>query len=348
MEKSERLELISLVLPIYNVAPFLTRCLESLEKQTYVNIEVLMVDDCSTDESARICKARESVDKRFKYFCMPHNSGAGLARQFGIEHSKGEVIGFVDGDDWLSPDFVAQLHDVMISTGCDIVCSQYYFCYDDGKMNTPWPVTNEKVIIEKAEGIYRMARYDGIGTELWNKLYRKEIVRKAKMETCHYEDAFILLKYFMEATSICIYNVPLYFYYQRAGSLMNTPYSPEKEFNHFKLDMERSVLLADLGWRDASFCNNAMRKGIRTFKNFSLLPQTDDIKVLIRDTMALLRELSIRLSYVLSVRNVIETWLILHMTGIYTMFYRLFPKKRRNKIQRRYNISSAQIVKGNG
>ena len=152
----------------------------------------------------------------------------------------------------------------------------------------------------------------------------------------------------MEAASICIYNVPLYFYYQRAGSLMNTPYSPEKEFNHFKLDMERSVLLADLGWRDASFCNNTMRKGIRTFKNFSLLPQTDDIKVLIRDTMALLRELSIRLSYVLSVRNVIETWLILHMTGIYTMFYRLFPKKRRNKIQRRYNISSAQIVKGNG
>lgn len=341
--------LVSIIVPVYNVKIYLERCLSSLERQTYANLEVVMVDDCSTDDSYLICERYAERDERFKLLRMQANVGAGRARQYGFEHSHGEVIGFADGDDWMSPDFVSTLLQVMKETRCKIVCCQYYFCFEDGKITTPWPVSNERIVIESVEAIHRMVHYNGLGTELWNKLFAREVVASAKMETCHYEDAFILLKYFVAVKSACLCNLPLYYYNQREGSLMNSSYSPEKELAHFLLDAERAAILVRSGYKDLDFYNWSMRKGIRAFKNFILLPENESRKSLFDGLLPRFKDLYKVLHHKVSGKNRMEAWLVLHAGRLYAFFYvfiiRHFGRRRIEGLKERYGKSSAQFLK---
>lgn len=98
-------DLISVILPVYNVEPYIRSCLDSLSKQLYKNFEVLMVNDGSTDNSGVICQQYADSDKRFRYF-EKENGGLSDARNFGIKESKGEYITFVDSDDWITEEYL--------------------------------------------------------------------------------------------------------------------------------------------------------------------------------------------------------------------------------------------------
>ena len=221
--------LVTLVVPMYNVAPYLERCLRSLERQTYRNIEVIIMDDCSTDGSLDIASKMAASDMRFKVFSMPRNSGAGDARQAAIEKSSGEFVGFVDADDYVDVDFVALLYGLIIKTGADVACCQHYF-YDEAhqRLTTPWAYDDKIVCLSPCEAMRKMKSYDQMDEGLWNKLCRREIVVRHRMETFPFEDAFVLYKYIPEAESVALCCVPLYYYYQRDGSLMHTDYTPYK------------------------------------------------------------------------------------------------------------------------
>lgn len=340
--------LVSIIVPVYNAAVYLERCLQSLADQTYNRIEIILVDDCSVDDSKKICETFIATDKRFKYIRLKENSGAGKARQIGIDHSEGDVIGFADGDDWVAPNFVSELLETMQSTACPIVCSQYYFCYDDGRIHTPWRVSNERLVVGKGEALHRMACYNGIGTELWNKLFLREVVMRHPMYSCHYEDAFILLEYFEETDKVCICNLPLYYYNQHQGSLMNSPYSPDKELAHFKLDMMRSESLLRNDCVDLLFFNRSVRKGVKLVKNLSLLPASDNINRLRMETLSLFHSISKRLYRKLSLKNRTEVWMLLHMhtlySGIYKGCVRHFYQKKITRLEHKYNMTSAQFL----
>ena len=230
--------LVTLVVPMYNVAPYLERCLRSLEKQTYRNIEVIIMDDCSTDGSLDIAGEMAASDMRFKVFSMPRNSGAGDARQAAIEKSSGEFIGFVDADDYVDMDFVAVLYGLITKTGADVACCQHYF-YDEEhqRLTTPWAYDDKVVCLSPDEAMRKMKGYDQMDEGLWNKLCRREIVVRHRMETFPFEDAFVLYKYVPEAASVALCCVPLYYYYQRDGSLMHTGYTPYKAFARYKLEI---------------------------------------------------------------------------------------------------------------
>lgn len=192
--------LVTLVVPMYNVAPYLERCLRSLERQTYRNIEVIIMDDCSTDGSLDIASKMAASDMRFKVFSMPRNSGAGDARQAAIEKSSGEFVGFVDADDYVDVDFVALLYGLIIKTGADVACCQHYF-YDEAhqRLTTPWAYDDKIVCLSPCEAMRKMKSYDQMDEGLWNKLCRREIVVRHRMETFPFEDAFVLYKYIPEA-----------------------------------------------------------------------------------------------------------------------------------------------------
>ena len=230
--------LVTLVVPMYNVAPYLERCLRSLERQTYRNIEVIIMDDCSTDGSLDIASKMAASDMRFKVFSMPRNSGAGDARQAAIEKSSGEFVGFVDADDYVDVDFVALLYGLIIKTGADVACCQHYF-YDEAhqRLTTPWAYDDKIVCLSPCEAMRKMKSYDQMDEGLWNKLCRREIVVRHRMETFPFEDAFVLYKYIPEAESVALCCVPLYYYYQRDGSLMHTDYTPYKAFARYKLEI---------------------------------------------------------------------------------------------------------------
>lgn len=117
-------DLISIIVPIYNVEKYLRMCLDSIENQTYSNIEVLLIDDGSTDDSGKICQEYVARDSRFRYI-KKENGGASDARNFGIARAKGEYLSFVDSDDWLSLTYVEDLYQTSIRTHADTVVSHY-------------------------------------------------------------------------------------------------------------------------------------------------------------------------------------------------------------------------------
>lgn len=113
-------DLISIIVPVYNTKDYLQRCLNSIVNQTYSNLEIIIIDDGSTDGSGQICDAYQSLDSRIKVFHQK-NKGAASARNSGLDKAKGEYIGFVDSDDYIREDMYASLYDGM-GTGADIVC----------------------------------------------------------------------------------------------------------------------------------------------------------------------------------------------------------------------------------
>ena len=117
-------DLISIIVPIYNVEKYLRMCLDSIENQTYSNLEVLLIDDGSTDDSGKVCQEYVARDSRFRYI-KKENGGASDARNFGIDRASGEYLSFVDSDDWLAPTYVEDLYQVAKRTHADTVVAHY-------------------------------------------------------------------------------------------------------------------------------------------------------------------------------------------------------------------------------
>ena len=117
-------ELVSIVVPIYNVENYLRQCLDSIMGQTYQNFECLLINDGSPDHSADICREYVSKDSRFKYF-EKENGGVSSARNLGIERSEGAYITFIDSDDWVESDYLEVLYKALIDEKADITVSTY-------------------------------------------------------------------------------------------------------------------------------------------------------------------------------------------------------------------------------
>lgn len=112
--------LVSIIIPVYNSEKFLKKCLESVYLQTYKNIEVIIIDDGSTDQSGRMC---DEVSEKYKYIKIIHNSnqGVSMARNCGLDNANGDFIMFLDSDDWLEYDILAKVVEKGIKTNADII-----------------------------------------------------------------------------------------------------------------------------------------------------------------------------------------------------------------------------------
>ena len=117
-------ELISIVVPIYNVENYLRMCLDSIENQTYSNIEVLLINDGSPDSSGEICQEYVARDSRFRYF-EKENGGLSDARNYGIERSNGKYLTFIDSDDWVEPTYIEDMYQAALKNDSEIVVSNY-------------------------------------------------------------------------------------------------------------------------------------------------------------------------------------------------------------------------------
>ena len=117
--------LISVIIPVYNVAPYLERCLDSVAAQTWENLEVWLVDDGSTDGSLALCEARAEQDPRFRVLRQA-NAGVSAARNRGMDHAAGHYLQFVDGDDFLPPDATENLVRTAAATGADLVVGRFW------------------------------------------------------------------------------------------------------------------------------------------------------------------------------------------------------------------------------
>lgn len=216
--------MISIIIPVYNVGDYIKECLESILKQTYSDLQVIIVDDGSTDSTMNIVKKYE--DKFNNYTILnQQNQGVSVARNTAFNHIKGEYTIYIDPDDFLEPDMLENMLSTAIKDKVDIVISQYYVYY--GKDNERNYIEKYNVDFHKIYNNYEvmdlMLNYELQG-QLWNKLFKTELLNQInfKFEPNRYiQDAFPVFKAIYKSKGISFINKPLYYYRQRVTSTVH-------------------------------------------------------------------------------------------------------------------------------
>ncbi len=215
-------ELISIIVPVYNVEKYLDCCMQSILHQSYKDYEVLLVDDGSTDGSGQICDAYAKEDKRIRVFHQ-ENGGVSSARNLGLDKAKGAYIGFVDADDCMDYRMLEILYDTLTAEDADMVMCDFTM-EDNGCYYYAPGIAAEKMVWGRDEALdilYKSCRRGG--DVLWNKLYRKKLFAGIRFpQGMCYEDAYVMHQLFERAERIVFINRKLYYYRNRKNSIMHS------------------------------------------------------------------------------------------------------------------------------
>lgn len=218
-------ELISIIVPVYNVEAYLERCLDSLVGQTYSNIEIILVDDGSTDHCPEICDIWERKDPRIKVI-HKENGGLSDARNAGLKMATGEYIAFVDSDDWLDLEYCDVMIKTMFENDADIVECGTYLVDESGEKISQRRASNPQLILDREEALERLLTEDGVYQTVWNKLYKRIVIQDIWFEVGKYhEDEFWTYKVFDRMNKMIVIHNPQYYYLQRDSSIMGEKYS---------------------------------------------------------------------------------------------------------------------------
>ena len=217
--------LVSIIIPVYNVAPFLTEALDSAFNQTYDNLEIMIVDDGSTDGSGSICDAYAEKDSRIVVIHQ-HHQGLSVARNAGLDMMSGEYVAFLDSDDAFHPDFIRRMLTVMLRENPDIVVCRYKIYKTGRRMN---PDTKKNTYPPAKQGKYdRAGALSFLADEImnrtvWNKLYKRRLWSCTRFPGGHnFEDIDTTYRIFDKCRSVYIVQDPLYLYRNRPGSIVRT------------------------------------------------------------------------------------------------------------------------------
>ena len=223
-------ELISVIVPIYNTEKYLVECVESLRKQTYSNIEIILVDDGSTDASIEICDEFAEKDSRVKVF-HKKNEGVAVARNFGIQQSNGQYVVIVDSDDVAVDRMIEVLYTQIKEKDADIAVGNYYI-YDESDGNFYYYITDDNYCVEvlsPQELIDRQA-----GAWQWNssafivtvaKLYKKDLFEDVSFtHGRRFDDEASTHRLFLRSKKTVFINDNLYIYRRRSGSIMRSEF----------------------------------------------------------------------------------------------------------------------------
>lgn len=217
-------ELITIIVPIYNVENYLQRCIDSLINQTYRNIEILLINDGSKDNSLSICQENCLKDSRIKLISQ-QNHGLAYTRNVGIQNATGKYVMFVDSDDYIHPQMTETLYKNLIAENAEISSCGHAEVYDNGFIN----VLNKKKIYktytaEEALQVF-LFTYE-IDIICWNKLFLKSLFNGIYFpENKLFEDHYTVYKIIDKAHKIVFDSTPLYFYCKRNDSIGGSRYS---------------------------------------------------------------------------------------------------------------------------
>lgn len=216
-------ELVSLVVPVYNVEHYLDACMASILNQTYTNIEIILVDDGSTDNSGIMCDKYSKIDDRIK---VVHKENGGLsdARNKGILHTNGNYIIFIDSDDVISTNFVEYLYTLLKENSGDIAICDSVHCYPDKEIVFENETINK--VFSSEQAIIEMLYQKSFLVSAWGKIYRKEYFNDILFPYgMLFEDSAIMYKIFDKANKIVYGNAKLYGYMHREGSITTKKFS---------------------------------------------------------------------------------------------------------------------------
>ncbi len=214
---------ISVIVPVYNVSEYLKKCLDSLLQQTFKNMEIIIVNDGSTDNSEEIVKEYQKRVMNIKYY-YKENGGLSSARNYGLQYAEGEYVAFVDSDDFISFDMMEKMYNEITVTKTDICVCEFNYVYGD-KVVRSYSNLNYTDIPDK--------KYLLTPPMACTRLYKRELFNNIKFkEGIFYEDLELNPKLVKYTKNISFVNEGLYFYVVRSGSIMK-----QKEFNNKLYDI---------------------------------------------------------------------------------------------------------------
>jgi len=215
---SEREPKISIIVPVYKVEPYLRKCLDSIVNQTYRNLQIILVDDGSTDNCGKICDEYAAEDSRVEVVHQ-ENGGVSAARNAGLALVTGDYIGWVDSDDWIEPDMYEYLLEHALQYHADIVVCGRVEHYRDKTLFKGWPQIE---VLNTEVALRLLLKNDVMQNYLWDKLWKRELFENAIFPTGKtFEDIAVMHKLFAKSDIVVCLPDAKYNYLQRNGSIID-------------------------------------------------------------------------------------------------------------------------------
>ena len=206
------MQLVSIIVPIYNVENYLPKCIESILAQTYTNIEVILVDDGSQDSCPQICDEYADKDSRVRVIHQA-NGGRSRARNVGLDVATGDYIMFADADDWVDADYVEKLYKIAMSYNAQLVVGRYRLVYSDYVLDES---TGETLVLEGQEPLEFYVRGHASyqkANAVWVKLYQKELLDGIRfVEDKYFEDVMFVTQVYAKCTKCVYFDQAIYNY----------------------------------------------------------------------------------------------------------------------------------------
>lgn len=264
--------LVSIIVPVYNCEGYLPICVDSILAQTYLNIEVLLIDDGTKDRAGEICDKYAETDERVKVIHR-ENRGVSETRKEGVSASVGEYVIFIDSDDYIEPDYVEKLINKAKQSNAEIVCCN---CFDEGITNQPnICIEEEKVLLNTEEMLEYYFQGYRFAYVIWGKIFRRNIIENVDFIKIRYtEDTHMMLNAFVLSSNIAI--IPYTGYHYRAQE--NSVMAVSKLTEVYSDTLVTISYLVDIcNQIGEPYCSKAQKKMVKTLYG-SLLSNIRSIK----------------------------------------------------------------------
>ena len=271
--------LISIIIPCFNAEKTLEKCLESVVQQSYANLEIIIIDDGSTDETSLIYNKFQSNDERILVLKL-QNSGVSKARNTGVKAATGDYICFVDSDDWAELNYCSELYSLLVGENADISIVEASYEDENGNVLCSKPISDEK-IFDGNRALVLLLEDQEIQSHPWGKLFKADLLKNVHFPEnlkC-FEDYSTLFKIFNKAVKVVKSNKKLYHYIQREDSLSHN-LSPATAYEFFLAIMEVFEF-----WRNSAkvgdrnkIVKNIVRKLLMVLKRITRNTKEDEMK----------------------------------------------------------------------
>ena len=221
--------LVSVIIPVHNTAPYLHKCVESVRNQSLKEIEIILVENMSIDNSAEICDEYAKIDSRIKVIHLPI-AGLCIARNAGIDAATAPYIGFVDSDDYIGTDMFKDLVEAMTENDADLTFCNYCYEYEDGHIELLAPNSGNNILCVKE--LLRDLMWERKSCAVWIRLFKRELFTSLRFpEGFVYEDRRNMPRWIMMCDRIVWVDKTYYYYVERANSICHT-ISPENRYHY--------------------------------------------------------------------------------------------------------------------
>ncbi|MCD8012195.1 MAG: glycosyltransferase [Lachnospiraceae bacterium] len=313
--------LISVIVPVYKVEPYLEKCVRSIQNQTYENLEIILVDDGSPDRCGQICDVLAKHDARVRTVHRA-NGGLSAARNSGLSVATGELVGFVDSDDYIDVDMFETLYKAIFpdSVGLAVCMAR--------------DVNEQGNLINKRDFSEFVTNYSGcdasrylfqtLNNSVWNKLFRSKLIGEMKFPEgrIHGEDFIFLLQYMKNVSEIAVIDAPKYNYVHREGSITKSTFSKKKLDEILSKDDIRKIVVEDypdfVSYAD-KWCFQARLNVVR---GISLAGVHNEWKIEKKDCLQYLKSNYPNVKNSLSKKEKTEYILQIHLSGLYPYIIR--------------------------